>query len=89
MPCPNLLCEGIIELIVAEIGRSSHRRTYFVTMLSRFSGIHVVPKSATVKCQDNFERMYRSYKSNLFLGWILNESIALSIVRRFDRARCL
>ena len=36
---PKFLWEGIIELIVAEIGRSGHWRTYFMSMLSKFSDI--------------------------------------------------
>ena len=40
-PSPKFLCESMIERMVAEVGRSSHWRTYFVTMLSKFSEIHV------------------------------------------------
>ena len=69
----------MIERIVPEMGRSNHWRTYCFTMLSRISDIHVVPKSAAVKCQDNFEGTYLSYKRNLCLGLLLNELIALSV----------
>ena len=43
-----------------------------MTMLSKCSEIHVLPKSATVKCQEIFERTYRSYNRNLFIFIIMS-----------------
>ena len=43
-----------MELVVTETGRSSHRRTHLVTILSKCSQIQVLGMSATVKCQDGY-----------------------------------
>ena len=53
---PKILWEGTIELIVAERGRSSHWWTCFVTTLSKFLVIHVLPKFTSNTCQESFER---------------------------------
>jgi len=61
--------DRIGELKVALIGNSSHSRTYWDTILSRFSGTHVLPMSAIAKCHAILERTKRWYNWSLFLGW--------------------
>ena len=46
------------------------------TRLSMFLVIHVLERSATVKCQETLESTYLWYNSNLFLGWSGRLSIA-------------
>jgi len=43
-------CVRMMALSVAEMGSSNHWRIYFVTALTRCSEIHVLDKSATVRC---------------------------------------
>ena len=51
------MCDRMMALDVVEMGKSSHWRIYFVTTFSRCSQIHVLDKSATVRCQETLERM--------------------------------
>jgi len=57
----------------------------FCDHVVQISEIHVLPKSATVKYQEVFERTYRSFRCNLFLGCIVKESVFLRIARKVDR----
>ena len=56
---PDLLQGSKRLLNVPHTGSCSHLRIYLNTKESRFSQIHLLDKSATVKCQDNLERTYR------------------------------